>query len=427
MSTRILSFQGRKFHVDRNSFAQGGQGQVFHAKDAGSGLAAIYKTLTRPDDRNAAGKTRLQYVIDNQIGLVLPQVSAPLILRHKGGELGYLTTLAPGVPLDQDRPRRFPNRLEIAWVLACIWSRLEALGLAHGDIAHSNFIITPEGDVYLIDTDGYAAQDPFVPKPTMVGQHPMLAPEIRLARNKKHPMSATMESDRFSWPVLLSCVLFNRHPTDGLNVPTPAKFDKVMMSGKWPERTRKPKKDETPITSLGPDLPKLFDAAFAIKPAQRPAAQDWRLAFGKALQNMVQHSCGHVFVAGGAMTCPWCQKVYSRQITPSTQDQLGIRMRSLSQSVAKKFRLVRGERLILGRDTIPGASGYVSSEHLALMIIGNDLHLENLGRNGTLISMKGRGEQRLNRLITAMPGAAINGAVLTLADTKVVLEIRSEN
>jgi hypothetical protein len=46
-----------------------------------------------------------------------------------------------------------------------------------------------------------------------------------------------------------------------------------------------------------------------------------------------------------------------------------------------------------------------------------------LGRNGTLIAVKGKGEQRLTRLIAALPGTALDGSVLTLANTKVVLEV----
>ncbi|RUS63665.1 hypothetical protein EGN72_03210 [Pseudorhodobacter sp. E13] len=418
-----MSFGGRKFRVVKDSFDGGGQGKVYHAEDEITGLPAIYKVLDRPDDKNANGKARLRYMVDNQIGASLPQVCPPLVPREKRGELGYLTLRAPGVALDQDRPRRFPERLETAWILACHWSRLEAQGLAHGDVAPSNFTITPEGDVWVIDTDGFAAQDPFVPQPTMVGQHPFLAPEIRTARNQKKPIAATINSDRFAWTVLLSCVLLNRHPTDGLKVATPAKFDKVMMSGKWPERRRRPKKGETPITALGNDLPLLFDKAFNATPAGRPSANDWRLALGRALQNMVQHKCGHVFVAGKRNTCPWCGQSYQPLLSAKAQDQLTIRLRALSKPEATEFTFKRGERLILGRSNIPGASAFVSSEHLALAIIGNDLHLENLGRNGTLIAVKGRGEQLLSRLVTALPGKALDGAVLTLADTKVALGI----
>lgn len=298
----------------------------------------------------------------------------------------------------------------------------KGLGLALGDIAHSNFMITLEGYVYVIDTDGFAAQDPFVPKPTMVGQHPFLAPEIRRARNSKSPFPATLESDRFPWAVLLSCLMLNRHPTDGLKVPTPAKFDKIMMNGTWPERMRKTVKGETPIAALGDGLPKLFDAAFVNDPAaNRPSAQDWRIALGDALQNMVQHKCGHVFVLGNGDTCPWCHKRFAKLVETPKQDSLVLRLRSLSKSEAVEFTLKRGERLILGRDNVPGASGFVSSEHLVLSIIGNDLHLENLGRNGTLLALKGKAEQRLTRLVTALSGLAFEDAVLTLADTEVVL------
>lgn len=426
MSQRTLKFNNLSFRVDKASFAGGGQGKVFHATDPASGKAAIYKTLERPDDKSTQGKIRLRYLIDQQVGASLPQVCPPLALQEQGGEVGYLTLRAPGVALDQDRPRRFPERLELAWILACHWSRLEALGLAHGDVAHSNFTVTPDGEVWVIDTDGFATTDPTIPKPTMVGQHPFLAPEIRRARNRKSPISATINSDRFAWAVLLNCVLLNRHPTDGLKVSTPAKFDKVMMSGTWPERSRRKRKGETSIAALGDELPALFDLAFTNDPADgRPSGDDWRCALGRALQNMTQHKCGNVFVSGQEKKCSWCGRRYHEAIAPQGHDRLTIRLKSFSSSKTATFTVRRGERLILGRNNLPDASGYVSVEHLVLSIVGNDLQLENLGRNGSLITQKGKPQQRLARLMTTLPATALHQAELTLADKKMTIEFLS--
>ena len=157
MSTRTLTFNGRKFRVAKQSFDAGGQGQVYEAEDIETGFPAIYKTLTRDDDKNADGQKRLAYQIESQLALNLPQTCAPIISRHKGGDLGYLTLRAPGVILEQDRPRKFPERLETAWILACHWSRWEALGLAHGDIGLTNIMIDDAGTVSIIDTDAFSA------------------------------------------------------------------------------------------------------------------------------------------------------------------------------------------------------------------------------------------------------------------------------
>ena len=149
----------------------------------------------------------------------------------------------------------------------------------------------------------------------MVGQHPFLAPEMRRARNSQKPLAASIESDRFAWAVVMNCILLNRHPTQGLKLKTPAKFDNEMMSGKWPERKRRAAKGETPLAAIGDDIPSLFDRAFPNDPAaSRPSAGDWRIALGKAVQNMLQHKCGHVFVAGGSEKCPWCNKPYVKPV-----------------------------------------------------------------------------------------------------------------
>lgn len=424
MSTRKLTFNGTPFVIERQNFAKGGQGQVFRAYHAATKQPGIYKVLNRGDDTAKDGIKRLQYLVDNQIGHMLPQIAVPLVYKETRNELGYIAPYAPGVPLDQDKPRNFPARLEIAWAIICLWSRLEGLGIALGDVGHSNILITPEGRVDVIDTDGYAAQDPFVPKPTMVGQHPMLAPEIRKARNKKNPIPATLESDRFAWAVLLSCVLLYHHPTDGLVGTSPKKFDAAMMKGTWPERRRKFKKGETPIAALGPELPKLFDAAFSLNPLSRPSAKDWRIVMGQVLQNMVQHSCGQVYVTGPDKSCPWCGKRHSG-LPPKAAllDRLVLRLRSLTSSKAAEFHLQRGQRLILGRGNIPGASGFVSAQHLELAIVGRDIRIENLGRNGSTLAIGGNPSRKLTKIATSLPGKALNGAVLTLADTRVAIEI----
>lgn len=420
MSWRKISLGGRNFEVSRITLGLGGQGKVYRARRADTKHPAIFKTM--PDTGDA--DQRLRWLIDHGVGRTLPQVAAPLAWKKHQGELAYIAALAGGVPLDEDRPRTFPERLELVWSLACLWSRLEATGIAHGDVAPSNILVTPEGRVDLIDLDNYVAQDPFVPGPSMIGQHPMLAPELRLARNAGQPIPPTIESDRFAWAVLFSLLLFYRHPTDGLVDGTPASFDAAMTSDAWPERHRTQQAGETPLGAVGVPVANCFDGAFSIDPGQRPDAAAWRVALGQSLKAMVRHSCGQVLVGTGAKTCPWCGSAV--QLPSIRSDRLTIRLRNIDTGREAAYTLNRGQSLMLGRDTIPDATGYVSGRHLEFAIIGQDLRLVSHGRNGTTLTLGQAPRQSLNRIATALPGSILDGAVLDLANTKVAINISTD-
>ncbi|MEM1300086.1 MAG: hypothetical protein AAGH68_12500 [Pseudomonadota bacterium] len=417
MSWRKISVAGHKFEVARTTLGLGGQGKVYRARRADTKHPAIFKTMPT----SAEAEQRLRWLVDQRLGQILPQVAAPLAWKEHQGELAYIAALANGVPLDEDRPRTFPERLELVWILSCLWSRLETAGIAHGDVAPSNIMIMPNGWADLIDLDNYVTQDPLNPAPSMIGQHPMMAPELRMARNAGQPIPPTIESDRFAWAVLFSLLLFYRHPTDGQIDGTPASFDAAMTSGIWPERNRAAQAGETPMAAVGEPLAKLFDGAFSLQQGNRPNAAAWRVVLGQSLKAMVRHRCGQVFVGTSARTCPWCGAAI--QMPTVHGDQLTIRVRNIDTGREAAYMLSRGRGLMLGRDTIPDATAYVSGRHLELVIVGQDLRLVSHGRNGTTVTLGQTPRQSLNRLATALPGSKLDGAVLDVANTRIELRI----
>jgi len=358
---------------------QGGQGyaeQVALASDPSIGL--VLKHL--PTDKKI--KRRIKHLVDQNLSLLSPFLAAPMAAKLEGTkELLHLAPFAIGHDLLSDN-RTLPENYEIAYLLMCLFTILEENGIAHGDIAPSNIIISAKGDVYLIDFDNYASIDPNVPPPTMAGQHMMMAPEIRTGDGNIVP---TIESDRFAYGVILNILLLRRHPAG--NAQVPADVDTALSSGYWPEKYYKQEADDVPLASLGEKLATLFDAAFSLNPDQRRSADDWRRALGEALHHMVIHDCGESFVhENNQQTCPWCGASIAGQLQPHISSiKLTIPLLSARYSIQLQDR----HAVILGRQNL-GGHPTVSSKHLEITPMGDRLFLRHLGRHPTRILKHGK-------------------------------------
>ncbi len=212
-------------------FGQGGQGRVEQvALTSDPKIGLVLKRLPMTPE----AKERTKALVKFCLPLLSPFLAGPIAANLDGhDEIVHLASLATGNDLENDN-RTFPENMEINLHLACLFTILEEHGIAHGDIAPSNIIITADGSVYLIDFDNFTCADTSVPAPTMAGQAMMLAPEIRL--DKQVP---TIESDRFAFSILFNMILLRRHPADG-QAQVPSDMDLVMTSRIWPERIRVP-------------------------------------------------------------------------------------------------------------------------------------------------------------------------------------------
>lgn len=373
-----INIDGIEALITQSNYGQGGQGFVHlgvWSDDADIKLIAKYMpALGDAWDRTTA-------LCDFNLSGISPGFAAPLACEMgSNGELVHLAPFADGVDIENDIPRNLPQNLEIALELCCLIAMLEDHDLAHGDIAPSNVLIAPDGTVSLIDFDGFVSRDPAVPAPATIGQRPMLAPELRAGTG----VSPSIESDRFALGVYLSWFLSGRYPTDGLSE-IPAEIDQYMMQGDWPERHRSPEPDEVPIEALGAELTALFDLAFSLDPMARPSAETWRVALTSALNNCWIHDCGQAFVGDEKTTaCPWCQQPVK---IAATEAQLKITINDTGQ----RFGVVLTDRkpIVLGRSTLPGLPGTVSSRQLEITPFGDRLLLRHVGRHDTLIKFKG--------------------------------------
>ncbi len=412
-----ITFSGRKFNVLTPAFGKGGQGTVHKIRQsAGNRHLAIAKELPATPDT----EKRTRRLIDLGAGLEIPFIAAPLVMTAARGKPAfyYLAPFSTGLSLEDDKPRPFPELLEMAVVLAATWGNLEQRGIAHGDIAPANILVRDNGQTDLIDFDNFAIADGSVPPPTMIGQHPMIAPELRAARNGGKPLAPNIMSDRFSWAVLFNILLLGRYPADGLAT-TPSELDKVLSTGDWPEEQRKPQPGETPIAALGEGLCNLFRQSFSTSPQQRPDAEAWRRGLLDALGRLHVHGCGNAFVLDqNSKQCPACGK--------SAPKSYHARLIAINRNTGREttFDLPDGAYVYLGRCTLPDASAYVSEKHIRVHREGHILFFKQLGGNNTHILFPGTKKPlKLIAFFEDLSSPRLKDAQLTLGDTEIQIRI----
>jgi len=382
---------------------EGGLGRVEQvALSADKQLGLVVKHL----ELTSENKERVKALVGLKLPLLSPYLAAPIASKCKGDEILHLAPLAIGHDLLSDN-RKFPENMELAFHLACLLTILEEQGIPHGDLAPSNLMITEHGEVYLIDFDNFTSTSPDVPKPSMAGQHMMLAPELR----GNNPSTPDQYSDRFSLGVTMNLLLLRRHPAGDAKVP--ADVARALSSGLWPERQRIAEQGDVPIEALGAKLAQVFDEAFVLQPDKRPSPDAWRRTLGDVLQNLALHDCGGVFVLDkGQTSCPWCQA----SIGPLPQPDIQALKLTLP-GAKRKYRvpLVGGKTLVLGRANLGGATAAVSNKHLELTPMGKRVFLRHIGRHQTQILKDGQWYQ-LKSVWLELDDIALAPVPLRLAD-----------
>lgn len=369
--------------------------------------AAVAKSL----DKTTKALARAQALVALSVPSISPFLAGPVLLEETPRKIRHLAPFAPGSPVGQGPPRTFAGNMEAAHHLACQLTALHEIGVIHGDLAEDHVLIDKRNAAHLIDHDNFASLDPAVPPPEMAGQPLMMAPEIRSGKS-----GPTVHSECFTLGTLMNMILLGDYPANGLAT-TPAERNQVMSSGKWPSRQRKRLSGETPLEALGDDIQSLFDQAFSIDPAARPAADAWRRTLLKGLNSLFIHECGQSFVAAQSQSkCPWCKN-------PIIFEELSTSLRiSLDGSAARyKVNLQDGKPIILGRGNIAGLPGTVSSQHLEIMLKNQSVELRNLGRNGCKIWMGGVWMELTQISLTT--AQLEKPLYLQLADTQVVLQL----
>lgn len=402
--TDLCNIDGINLKIIQPEIGQGGQGLTHLARHQETGTDLALKVLpTSPETLQ-----HNQALLDLKLWQASPWLIAPFAAMASGQELRHLALFAKGPDLLNAATGSFLEQLEVAFLLACLWTQLERHGVAHGDIAPSNILITPQGHPQLIDFDNAVIERSGITAP-MRGQNMMLAPELRSGA------SPSIASDRFAWAVLFNLWLLRRHPTDG-TAKSPAEMSRLMSRGIWPERKRPARPGDVPTSILGQGLAQLFDRSYALNPAKRPTADQWRRGFHTALQQVVNHDCGGSFIAdGGQPYCPYCKKPVTTKASPVT---LKFHLPDLSQSYSTT--LGQGGVAVMGRINLSGPPN-MSRCHLSVTRQGNRLLLQHMGQNPTIFVSPNGQQRTIGTIWIDLP--VKQPARLLLAGT--VLEIRA--
>lgn len=340
-------------------------------------------------------------------------LSGPIVSElGSDGMIRHVSPYVDGDHLENAPPASLPQNLEMALELVTNAAILEEHGLCHGDVAESNVMYGADRSVAFIDCDGFASTDPDVPAPLTLGQHHMIAPELR-SGTQPYPNQMT---DRFALAVFLNTQVFCHHALDGL-ADTPTEVDVHMSQGIWPERNRFRELNETPIEALGDRLLDLFDRAFLLDPTARPTPEDWRQGFIHALDNCWIHDCGNAFVSDAKTThCPFCQQAVS---VPNIDPKLYV---IVGNGIARcSSELKDRQTITLGRETLPNMAATVSARHLDITPIGSQLFLRHRGSNPTLIDYQGTWYQLAEHWVDI---TTLGQTRLMLAETEIMLEIK---
>lgn len=299
-STTLVGLHG-EYSVDlRAPFQQGGQGELFHARDT-AGTALVVKLYHRGRDTPAVRDGLVALTRDQPPG---PDFLWPLDVTMWDERFGYVMPLAPPgfLPLRHvlsgEVQLTFGVAIEVALRIVDAFRVLHASGFHYCDISDGNVMLHPElGQVLICDNDNVGTAQRAA---TIRGTPGFMAPEVG-----KGAVAPSAGSDKFSLGVLLFLLLVGEHPLEGRRdaacvVRTPSNirdlyienpvfiFDPVDTSNRpapgwqdnalvrWPLLPR----------SLRSVFTTLFTAGLH-SPAHRPSFHEWNLALVRARDLLV--------------------------------------------------------------------------------------------------------------------------------------------
>jgi hypothetical protein len=236
----------------------------------------------------------------------------PLLDRSRHRELFHLYN-------PQDRHVQAPNftwayLLKAAENISIVVESIHAKGYVIGDVNESNFFVSDQALVTLVDCDSMQVRTPSAIFRCTVAKPEYLAPELQgkdLSVVDRGP-----EHDSFALAVLLFLLLMEGiHPYSGIwnGAGDPPAMETRIAAGDSPYAGSprvKPMPSSPPFDLLPASLRALFVQAFGhghSHPSARPTAHQWR----EALQQVQLATCSsnkqHVFPKH-LNRCPWCER-----------------------------------------------------------------------------------------------------------------------
>ena len=210
--------------------------------------------------------------------------------------------------------------------ISVVVESLHARGYVIGDMNESNFFISDQALVSLIDCDSMQVRAGSGPGEKVfhctVAKGEYLAPELQgrdLATTDR-----TAESDNFALAVLLFLMLMEgTHPYSGVwkGAGDPPPIEGRIREGACPyvgSPLVTPMPAAPPFDLLPASLRALFARAFGqgqAHPSARPSAREWNEALGAVVLVRCAVNARHSYPAG-SVRCPWCERVRLLKFDP---------------------------------------------------------------------------------------------------------------
>ena len=296
-----------RLNLPAKPFAFGGAGEVYRAT-ANDGAEYCVKILTKPKfgefDKLAymvgqppgvitSGWGKLCWPIDlvykqrvaEPVGYVMPlaiedsvELSNLTNLRWPGGERPELA-----VKVDRKSPQGLSNRMVVSINIAAAIKHIHAMGHVFVDLKPQNILISPNGEVSVVDLDSLQ-----IKVGNTVYRGPLGSPEYMPSESYQMDFGVgppvEQSWDRFALAVVIYEILLGIHPYTGalkpsaLDCPTIADSIRRRMYVHGVNRSQfqviPPPHDG--VSKLHPQVVSLFSKAFeSPQPAGRPTAADW--------------------------------------------------------------------------------------------------------------------------------------------------------
>jgi len=198
--------------------------------------------------------------------------------------------------------------------ISIVVESIHARGYVIGDMNESNFFISDQALVSLIDCDSMQVRVPGKVFHCTVAKGEYLAPELQ-GRNLA-TTDRTPESDNFALAVLLFLMLMEgTHPYSGVwkGAGDGPAIDGRIREGACPyvgSPLVLPMPSAPPFDLLPASLRALFARAFGqgqTHPSARPSAREWNEALGAVVLVRCAVNARHSYPQGAAR-CPWCER-----------------------------------------------------------------------------------------------------------------------
>lgn len=371
----VSDTEGRSYVVGQK-LAEGGQGEIFETRAVTSGDSPILK-VPHPNLVSRELERRVDALVAADLSSLSPALCAPFAKLSRTYGLGAFQPRAEGVPLEDlfasSTPELMPA-LGIGIALCRALTVLERSGFSHGDLSATNVLAKDMGSYFeatVIDLDNFACAG--APAPTFRGQDLYAAPEL-LAGSA----TASILSDRFSLAVLLSELLYGRHPFAAA-AQSNLSFDQyveLLQQANWDSAARNARGPlpGRPVEVLPRDLHALFRAALHVNAATRPSAATWGRALQAALDELFE--------------CEGCHEVFVNEPSRYTCVHCGAAASTLELRVGKRVLPLTAMSTAIGRDDV-GGDPSVSREHAVFRRAGFALRVRCRSRNGLAVRVAG--------------------------------------